>query len=268
MPQHCLLVQDLESDKNATAEADLPALDRMRCFDRTATLEHVINHLAHELGSPLNVIEGRAAILLASPSADSEVRRNARIIAEQSGRMAQLLRSVVAFCRRARKTPTEVDIVPLAHSAVALLENAALERHASISLARTDAKELLLGDSEALLVLLTHLLENGLEATPPGGTLRVSLRSGPVHDEGHRESSDREICVDVDDDGPEIAPDVLPALFKPFTSLHGTRDASGIGLFVAQAIAKDHGGWIEAVRKPEPGACFTLHLPVAASHAE
>lgn len=268
MPQHCRLVPLPALDKNATGEAKLRALDHVRAFDRRTTLEHVTSHLAHELGSPLNVIEGRAAMLMALSGTGAEIHRNARIIAEQSARMSRLLRDVVTFCRRARVAPTEVDVVQLTESAVALLDRTAIARHATITLDDGGTTGSVYGDPEALLVLVTHLVENGVEATPPGGTLHVTLRRVEASDGSDGAVNGGEICIDVDDDGPELAPEVLPALFEPFTSTHGNREPSGIGLFVAQAIAKDHGGWIEGTRKPEPGARFTLHLPLGDDHAE
>lgn len=200
-------------------------------------------------------------------SSDAEVRRNARIIVEQSARIVRLLRDVVTFFRRGTGGSSAVDLAGLVRAAVSMLDELATGRHVTIALDEGGVTGVVGGDPDALLVALTHLLENGIRVTPSGGTLHVRLRVATVADGGH-DAGRPELCVDVDDDGPGVDAEVLRSLFEPFATTHGAHEACGVGLFIAQSVAQDHGGWIEGIDKAGAGARFTLHLPKAGNHAE
>ena len=111
-----------------------------------------------------------------------------------------------------------------------------------------------MGNAETLLVALTHVLENGIRVTPTAATLTVRVRPRAAPGAVGR-GGGLALCssVEVDDDGPGIEPDVLPRLFEPFMTTRDDRQAIGLGLFIAQSIAREHGGWLEGSNKP-PGA--------------
>jgi len=252
------------------------ALEGIRRFDRQATLEQVLAYLAHSLGSPLNVIEGRAAMMASGQVVDAEVRRNARIIGEQSSRMAKFLREVVTFSRRQLATgaprlaaEATAELGAIAAAAVTVLGPTARARDATILLEGEGQPARVRGSAESLLVAITHVLENGIRATPRGGTLIVRVREDVAKENG-RDVGATEVpfyCVEVDDEGPGIQPDVLPRLFKPFTTTRAERQAIGLGLFIAQSIAREHGGWLEGGNRSGAGARFILHLPQGVAHA-
>jgi signal transduction histidine kinase len=103
-------------------------------------------------------------------------------------------------------------------------------------------------DRDQALQVLLNLVQNGIEAMPRGGRLRVSARA---QDDG--------VAFTVADSGPGIAPEDLPHLFEPyFTRKEG---GTGLGLAIAQRIAEEHGGRLEAVSTPGAGARFTFWLP-------
>jgi signal transduction histidine kinase len=257
-----------DSNPDDKSHAALGALDR---FDRASAIEHLVCHLAHQLGSPLNVIEGRASMMASGQVREADVPRQARIIAEQASRMVQILRDVVSACRRAGRGVSHVDLRDLADLAVELFAPLAAARRASISLERDGAPvPSVRGNADTLLVALAHVLDNGLRATPDGGTLRVRVRAEErAQDPEQGTARAMYACFDVDDDGPGIEADAAPRLFKPFANEPSPQEPCGeVGLFIAQAIAKDHGGWIEGVNKEGRGALFTLHLPSEQSHAQ
>jgi two-component system NtrC family sensor kinase len=254
------------------------SLERIRRFDRRATLERLVAYLAHSLGSPLNVIEGRAAMMAGGNVGDEDVKRNARIIGEQSARMVHFLRAIVSSAHResgsartAQPSGEElVDLAAIATSAVTMFSPIAQAQGRTISFERNDGAARVSGNSETLLIALSHVLENGIRATPEGGTLKVRLRQQSEPEEPQDPAASRVpfFCVDVDDEGPGIEAALIPQLFKPFTTNEDDRQAIGLGLFVAQSIAKEHGGWLEGVNKSGKGACFTLHLPEGHADAE
>jgi signal transduction histidine kinase len=106
-------------------------------------------------------------------------------------------------------------------------------------------------DHDQFLSLLTNLLANAVEATPPEGRVGVSTRL----------DSAGMIRVDVWDTGPGIDPVVADRLFDPFVTTKPT--GTGLGLNVARRIAREHGGTLTVANRLNGGTCFTLVLPAA-----
>lgn len=95
-----------------------------------------------------------------------------------------------------------------------------------------------------------NILQNALQAVGQHGT--VSLRAS---------ADDTHVTVQIDDDGPGIAAEVLPYIFDPFYTTRGVGGGTGLGLTVARDIVLTHSGTITAANRPEGGARFTVELP-------
>jgi signal transduction histidine kinase len=107
-------------------------------------------------------------------------------------------------------------------------------------------------DRDQFLSMMTNLLYNAIEATPPGGEVRVV---GTRCANGTNE-------LTVTDTGPGFDPGIVDRLFTPFTTTKLT--GTGLGLTVAQRVARDHGGTLAAANGPRGGACLTVRLPAPA----
>jgi signal transduction histidine kinase len=106
-------------------------------------------------------------------------------------------------------------------------------------------------DRDQMLSLLTNLLFNAIDATPPRG--EVVVRAGTV--------PGGTLTVEVTDTGPGIDPAVAGRLFTPFATTKPT--GTGLGLTIARRVANDHGGSLTAANRAEGGAIFALTLPAA-----
>ena len=104
-------------------------------------------------------------------------------------------------------------------------------------------------DRDQMLSLLTNLLSNAIDATPPGGEVVLRVGAGP----------DGAAVVEVSDTGPGVDPAVAGRLFTPVATTKPT--GTGLGLTVARRVARDHGGTLTASPRPGGGAVFTLTLP-------
>jgi CheY-like chemotaxis protein len=108
------------------------------------------------------------------------------------------------------------------------------------------------GDEGQLAQVFQNLVRNAVEAMPGGGVVgvQVSRQKGKRGDE---------VCIEVSDHGPGIAPEVLDKIFTPFFT---TKDkGSGLGLAVAFSIIQNHSGRIQVSAKPGMGTTFRVSLP-------
>jgi signal transduction histidine kinase len=111
------------------------------------------------------------------------------------------------------------------------------------------------GDRARLRQVLGNLIENAVKYSPEGGQVRVSAAAG-----------NGAVRIAVHDSGPGIPPDQRARIFEKFGRADvegGSKPGTGLGLFIARSIAEAHGGSLEVSSSPEPGATFTLTLPVA-----
>jgi nitrogen fixation/metabolism regulation signal transduction histidine kinase len=108
--------------------------------------------------------------------------------------------------------------------------------------------EMFSGDARLLRGAIANLIENAFQATPGGG--RVRLASYGV---------DSKVVVSVDDDGPGVAPELLPKIFDPYFSTKTS--GTGLGLAIARKAIEEHGGSVHA-ENLNPGFRISLELPV------
>ena len=111
------------------SEARIAALEQLRHAERLTTVGKLAAGLAHELGTPLNVVSGRAQMIASGETADSdETAACARIIQQQAERMTAIVRQLLDFARRRRPEKVETDLVPLVKQTFDMLEPLAAKR--------------------------------------------------------------------------------------------------------------------------------------------
>ncbi|HEY5243895.1 MAG TPA: ATP-binding protein, partial [Polyangiaceae bacterium] len=254
MNRMCDRLHDLQESERAQAQAKTQALSQLRHADRLATVGRLAAGLAHELGTPLNVVHARAKQLTAfaggeSPSA--EVRDKARIIVEQTDRMTKLIRQLLDFARKRDMKPAETDLRSLVSRVVVLLEPIARKRSVSLEIHGDEGSLACLVDPEQMTQVLLNLVMNAVHASAPGQTVTLALGRGravPPPEDGRAEQA----CarIEVRDAGGGITSEALPHIFEPFFTTKGVGEGTGLGLSVAYGIVKDHGGWIDVVSRP------------------
>jgi two-component system NtrC family sensor kinase len=245
------------------SQAHLIALDQLRHSDRIATLGRLASSVAHELGNPLSVIELRAQLITAG-DADTlqKVRMNAAVIVEQAHRMTSILDQILSFARMQPAKIARLDLGRVLRQAIALSEHTAKKHKTQIVLDLPPTMIALDGDANKLLQIVINLVVNGVQAMPHGGTLDVIARDemrAPLDDP---EGTPCEfVCIDVVDHGIGIALELQSRVFDPFFSTKSSDGGTGLGLSVAQGIAREHDGWISLESELGRGSSFKVHLP-------
>jgi signal transduction histidine kinase len=245
----------------AATSAKIAALDQLRHAERLSTVGKLASGIAHELGTPLNVISGRAKMIAAGELTGDEIPQSSRIIAEQSERMAKIIRQLLDFARRRHASKAPRDLRQTARTTLALLATLAAKQ--KVELVLVDGAETIAEvDDGQIQQALTNLVVNGIQAMTKGGKLVVDIsraRVKPPADIGGDEADF--VRVAVRDQGDGIPADVLAHVFEPFFTTKGVGEGTGLGLSVTYGIAHEHGGWVDAQSEPGKGSTFSIYLP-------
>jgi signal transduction histidine kinase len=244
-------------------EKRLSALEQLRHADRLRTVGTLASGIAHELGTPLNVIAMRAKMIQTGEVPPSEAPESAKIIVSQTERVTKIVRQLLDFARRRTPKRTEIDLADIAERTTQLLGALAKKSRVEVAFNRA-AKVRLKVDASQIEQALTNLVINGIHAMPDGGTLTIAVREGDAAPLDRPEKQQRCAIVEVVDTGVGIAPENLDRIFEPFFTTKGVGEGTGLGLSVTHGIVEDHGGWMQAKSRLGEGTRFTVFLPVEA----
>ncbi len=272
-------------DTRSTLEA------RLRHSEKLATIGQLAAGIAHEVGTPLNVIGGRARALekkaqdAASPPPSAEVAKHSGIIAQQAQRITKIIQRLLDFARRPENVRAPMDLGRVAANCLDFLEHQIASRSVEARMApyvRSDeqasATPMVTADADQIQQVCLNLCVNALEAMPEGGRLYLSTtgleRRRPGLDAA---PPGRYVVLEVADTGSGIVAEERERIFEPFysTKAHATQagefdeataseprgGGTGLGLAVSAGIVKDHDGWIELDERPGGGARFRVFLP-------
>ena len=245
----------------AETAARVAAMQQLRHADRLMTVGKLASGIAHELGTPLNVVAGRGQMIASGESVGEEATDGARIIVEQAKRMTQIIRQLLDFARPRRSQRSRSDLAALAAQTEKLLHPMAQKRSVTIILAG-HSPVLAQIDEGQVQQALTNLVVNALHATAAGGTVTIgcaAVHAYPPADVGGDEG--RYARVQVVDTGHGMDADTKTRIFEPFFTTKGVGEGTGLGLSVTYGILKDHGGWIEVESEPGKGSTFAIYLP-------
>jgi len=241
--------------------ARLATLEHLRHADRLGTVGKLASGVAHELGTPLNVVLGRAKMIASGEAEGEETREYAHIITQQVQHMTGIIRQLLDFARRRTPQRAPEDLVALVVRTLQLLRPMAARRNIVLSCEASGPVDLEV-DAGQLQQALTNLVVNGLQAMKRPGMLRVRVgraRALPPTELGGPEAE--WVRVDVMDEGEGISPEVLPQVFEPFFTTKDVGEGTGLGLSVSYGLIRDHGGWISVSSEPGRGSCFSIFLP-------
>jgi two-component system, NtrC family, sensor kinase len=234
----------LASQFNAMTAALKDHQARLVQSEKLAGIGHLAAGVAHEINNPLGVILGYAKLL--ERNAEGELLEDLRVIEEECLRAKGIVEGLLDLSRPQDPTRERVDLRGACDEVVARLGEAHLLEGVAVSVEGTGAAS---GHPAKLRQVVSNLVRNAAEAAGPGGRVAVRVAEGGG-----------EARVAVSDDGPGLTPEAHERLFEPFfTTKQG---GTGLGLALSRAIARGHGGDLEASDGPGGGAVFTLRVPL------
>jgi two-component system, NtrC family, sensor kinase len=241
--------------------ARIATLEQLRHADRLMTVGKLASGIAHELGTPLNVISARAEMISSGEAGPVEARDYGRIIGEASQRMAKVIRQLLAFARRKSAEKAPRDVHRLAREVIELLRPLAEKKGVRLELRCDGPEAMAIVDGAEIQQAVTNLVVNAIHAMPSGGVIDLAIDRESIKPPGAGEPAPH-LCVRVHDQGIGIAASDLPHIFEPFFTTKDVGEGTGLGLSVTHGIVLDHGGWIDVRSGAKEGTVFSLYLPI------
>lgn len=239
----------VEQEVEERRVAQLALEQQLKHTEKLAAIGQLSGGVAHELGTPMSVIDGKAQRALRAAHVSDDTTEAFEAIRAQVRRMETIVRQLMDFGRRHTLQIREIGADQLLHMAEGVVQQEAERHGVTLEVAPAAADFTCAVDPALMERALTNLLRNAIEATP-GGTVRLSYTADDDHS-----------TFRVDDDGPGIDPSIQDRLLEPFFTTKDTGDGTGLGLAVVHGVVEQHGGRLDIGESPWGGARFSLHIP-------
>jgi len=245
-------------------DARLKTLEQLRHTERLSTFGLISAGIAHEIGTPLNVVDGRAKMIIREDLSPEGIKECAQIIQNQAERMTVIIRQLLDFTRRPKHKSAEENIVFLLKQVFQFLYPMANKQQVEFSFhVVPDSRVLLEADGAQIQQVLVNLLMNSIQAMPEGGKVEVTISNiSPDQAQITQDNVSYILKLRIEDEGEGIAEQNLKHIFTPFFTTKTLGTGTGLGLSIAHGIVEEHGGWIEVASIPRRGTCFSVYLPV------
>jgi two-component system, NtrC family, sensor kinase len=228
---------------------------RLRHSDKLATIGTLASGLAHEIGTPLNVIRGRAEYLLNADSNPPKTTEWLETIVGQIDRITKIVRMLLDFSSRRELAHHPRDVREIINATLNFLQTEA-QRRAVRFVANLPGEPFVVKcEAGQLQQVFVNLAINALDAMgAEGGTLQITAES-------ERDGMRQYIRLLFEDSGPGVAESDRERIFDPFFTTKEPGKGTGMGLAISQSIIREHDGTIE-VERGRTGTCFVVTLPL------
>jgi signal transduction histidine kinase len=230
---------------------------KLRHAERLSLIGTVASEIAHEIGTPLNIISGRVELLAQRTKGDDRMQKDLDIINQQIERITRIIRELLNISRPRDQKITPVDLQSLLTTILEFLrislEKAQIQTHLSVA---ADAR-VLHADQDHLQQVFLNLIVNAIQAMPNSGS--IFIKTEKVVEQGFPF-----ISVEIRDTGKGIAAQDLEKIFDPFFSTKSETEGTGLGLAIAREIVTKHGGSISVESEINRGSAFRVLLPATA----
>lgn len=226
------------------------AVDQLRHADRLRTVGEIASGVAHELGTPLNVVRVRGAMIAAGEVPEARMRELGQVIVEQADRISTSIRQLLDYARRVPSHRAPVRASSIATRVLAMVQPMASKRGVSLVARVQDAAVEVHADANQLEQAVTNLVVNAIQASESGGEITVAVR---------REATSA--IIEVIDHGAGIADEDLSRVVEPFFTKKRAGEGTGLGLPIAIGIVRDHEGVVEIRSVVGQGTTVLVRMP-------
>jgi signal transduction histidine kinase len=240
----------------AETERTVELQQQLRQAETLAVAGKLATAIAHEVGTPLNIISGRAEFILRTATLDEAARKDLEVIVGQIERISGIIRALLDTLRPRAPEIRATSLTEVLERALPLLRHPARRRQVALKTPTAGALPAVAADPGQLEQVLINLVLNALDATPAGGEVEISARPAVAHGRAG-------VSVSVRDTGPGIPPELLPRVFEPFFTTKPAGRGTGLGLAICRDIVRAHGGELTVEKGDGAGATLTAWIPAA-----
>jgi len=241
-------------------EIDQLAITFNQMLDRVETLltelREMTDNIAHDLKSPVTRIRGAAEVTLTTGRSLGEYEAMAASTIEECDRLLDMINTMLLISKTEagvdKLNLEEIDLTRTVRDACELFRPSAEDKGITLNCEAWEGLKVT-GDVRMIQRALSNLLDNGVKYTPPGGRVDVSVS----------ENEQRHVLISIKDTGVGISESELPRIFERFYRGDQSRSQTGVGLGLnlARAIVRAHGGDIRVTSAPGQGSTFIVSLP-------
>jgi PAS domain S-box-containing protein len=240
-PAVLLVLHDISERKRLQAQ--------LRKTERIAELGTLASGMAHEIGTPMNVILGRAEYLMDRVH-EEPLRKGLKTIVTQVERITRVMNQLLSFARRKPLQPGPVDLRQIVDNSLEMFQERLSRQQVQVCIQLDPKCPPVQADSDQMNQVLINLIMNAIHAMPDGGTLRIALQQ------------DEDMAkLTIADTGQGIRKELLSKIFDPFFTTKEFGKGTGLGLTVVKGIIEEHHGSIAVESEENKGTVFTVLLP-------
>jgi signal transduction histidine kinase len=237
-----LTLRDAETRRQLRSQLDIST--------RLAAISRLTGGVAHEIKNPLNAMALHLEILKSKLNGDDRVERELSVIGGEISRLDRVVKTFLDFTRPVELAFKDINMVELARQVAALVWPDAERLGVSVELEAAQPAAIIRGDEDLIKQALLNVVNNGMEAMPSGGRLRIAV-----------ERDGDEILVSVTDHGTGIPPELREKIFNLYFTTK--KAGSGIGLAMTFRVIQLHNATMDFTSAPGLGTTFRMRFPVA-----
>lgn len=218
--------------------------------DKLALIGQIAAGIAHEIGTPLNVISGNAEYIMMEMGEDNPYKEELETIISQAERIANLIKQLLEFARPRKPNYTKVDVNKEIAHVVELLRHQFEKSNIKLNLKFSNDLPYIWADCSQIHQVFLNIIVNAIQAINENGLIEIETfaRDGYVN-------------IKFKDNGVGILPEHLDKIFEPFFTTKEAGKGTGLGLAVSKRIMDEHRGKIEVESTPGKGTIFTVKFP-------
>jgi signal transduction histidine kinase len=235
----------------STAERLFAARRDLARSEQLAAAGRMAADVAHQVGTPLNLVSGYVQMLLAEQEPGSRLAEKLATVRQQIHKVTTIVQGLLDRARRPVLSRGPVPVRALLEEVAELARPTLLASRVELTLDAPDGLPAIFADAGQIEQALLNLVTNSRDAMPEGGPLRLRAR--------HVGSF---IEIAVADSGQGIPPEVVSQVFDPLFTTKPPGKGSGLGLTIVREVVGAHGGSVDIASGPGTGSTVTVLLPV------
>jgi PAS domain S-box-containing protein len=238
--------------------------EQLHQTERLAELGTLASGMAHEIGTPMNVILGRAEFLQRKTK-DPDTAKGLQTIIDQVERITRIMNQLLTFARRRpiERRPTNLNKV--VEDTLEMVRERCKRHCIQLKTDLAPALPLVHADPDQIGQVILNLAINAFHAIGNEGILRVRTAAAAVL-QGSGGAPAGMVDLSIADSGHGIAPEDLDKIFIPFFTTKEAGKGTGLGLTVVHGIVQEHGGQIRVESEIQKGTTFHILLPIISAH--